>query len=966
MLPWLLVLAAMLLLTAGDLISLVMITQDGPVTPFPSAADAFYLATYVALATGLFLLPRPAGVRGQTGVVDALVLTAGVGLLAWIFLVSPALDADVQTDVRVAAIVYPLFDVLLLAVAARVLISVRPSPALVLMIVGGASLLATDVIYALSLIEDTTRLGRGVDVGWMIFYVAWGTAALLPSMTTITEVEARRRGDVTRVRLIVLTASALIPPVVLFVQAAWGLRVDGLPIAILSATVFLLVLLRLAGVVSKLRYAGARERTLREAGAALVSATDVPTVGRVVREAIARLFRAGDTFEVALPLRTGTATDEPVPIEVQEAVLQDPASTRMVRTPSIAAVDADHLRTHGAALVIPMVVTERPAGDPLIGNLVVAADERKLTALKRTLEVLAAQAALAIERITLTAEVARNDTELYFRTLVQNTADVILIVNNDSTIRYASPSAATVLGDQDLIGRRITDLVIPEQRVRAEGGLSQVQAGIDPPGLAFWSTERPDGTLVEVEVHFRDLRTEPTVNGIVFTIRDVTEQRRLNRELQRLAYHDSLTGLPNRVQFTDQVRTALAQARSDQAVVGVLFLDLDDFKMVNDSLGHEIGDQLLQVVARRLSDAVAGDAVPARLGGDEFAVLVGQARAVSDVEQIADRVVAALAEPVVLGGSMLSASASVGVATTQEEATNNDLLRKADMALYTAKAAGKGQWRRYQPGLHATMVKKVALRSALERAVNRREFALVYQPIVRLADSAPMGLEALLRWADPQRGMVPPSEFIDVAEESGLIVPIGNWALERALADAAEWSAQETSSAPYLSLNISVRQFHSSGFLATVRRELRNSGLPPHRLLLEITESLLLRDDERVWGDLTRLRDLGIRVAIDDFGTGYSSLSYLRQVAIDVLKIDKTFIDAMASSKQQLALVDTIVRLAQTLGLDVVAEGVSRAEDRDLLVNMGCPYGQGYLFSRPMSFEAATRWLVGQRAGQRA
>jgi diguanylate cyclase (GGDEF)-like protein len=529
--------------------------------------------------------------------------------------------------------------------------------------------------------------------------------------------------------------------------------------------------------------------------------------------------------------------------------------------------------------------------------------------------------------------VARRDSEQYFRTLVQSMSDVILIVDDDGKVSYASPSAPTIFGDEPLVGRALPT-----------GGHSTEEG--------FWTIERPDGTPLEVEVAFRDLRQEPTVRGVVVTLRDVTQRQRLERELTYLAFHDSLTGLPNRVRFGELVERAVDTG----GVVGVLFVDVDDFKVINDTMGHDVGDQLLEEVGRRLSTVVTGHDVPARLGGDEFAVLVQDADSSSEVEAVADRVVAALSEPVLLGGSLLNASASIGVATTADARTKGDLLRHADLALYVAKGSGKARWRRFQSTLHAAMVKRLELRAALDRAVAQGDFSLAYQPIVALADGQPVGFEALLRWDDPERGLVLPGEFIEVAEDSGLIVPIGEWALHQAMVDACGWKTVD-GPAPYLSINVSVRQFRSAGLIDTIEHALQASRLPPDRLLLEITESLLLRDDERVANDLAHLREMGIRLAIDDFGTGYSSLSYLRHVPVNILKIDKSFIDAMHTSTQQRALVDTIIRLARTLGLGVVAEGVQRPDDRDMLVAMGCPYGQGFLFSAALPNNDALDWL---------
>jgi EAL domain-containing protein (putative c-di-GMP-specific phosphodiesterase class I) len=331
------------------------------------------------------------------------------------------------------------------------------------------------------------------------------------------------------------------------------------------------------------------------------------------------------------------------------------------------------------------------------------------------------------------------------------------------------------------------------------------------------------------------------------------------------------------------------------------------------------------------------------------------------VEETAERILAALDEPFLINGEALSAVASIGVTTTPEADNADELLRQADLALYVAKGAGKGRWRRYQSDLHSAMVQRLELRSALDHAVNEGHFLLHYQPIVDLRTDEAVAFEALVRWHHPQRGIISPDQFIEVAEESGLIVPIGRWVLAEALHTVAQWQRiLPPGRLQYVSVNVSVRQFRAQGFVEELRNLLHTYGVDPHSLMLEITETLLMRDDEQIWGDLAALREMGIRIAIDDFGTGYSSLGYLRQRPIDVLKIDKTFIDDMVDSRQQLALVQSIVGLADTLNLTVVAEGIETAEHRDTLVRMGCPLGQGYLFSRPVSPAEAFAWLSSQ------
>jgi diguanylate cyclase (GGDEF)-like protein/PAS domain S-box-containing protein len=607
--------------------------------------------------------------------------------------------------------------------------------------------------------------------------------------------------------------------------------------------------------------------------------------------------------------------------------------------------------------VVPLVVSRRVDGDPLIATMYVAADDGVLSQLRGPLAALGDQAALALERITLSKEIVQRDSERYFRTLIQHTADAILIVDGDR-IRYASPSAATILGDPIIVGRSMLDFVAPSERRRAAQALMRVRDRAGDAGTAHWQILRPGGELADVAVDMRDLREEPTVGGLVFTVRDITPERRMQSQLRHLAFHDALTGLPNRTRFEELVRAAVSADQDE--VAGVLFIDIDDFRVVNDTMGHEIGDQLLEETGHRLAQIMLPSDTAARLGGDEFGVLVRAAPDVAEVERVARGIVRALGEQVTLGGSLVSPSVSIGVATTVDASTSTELLRQADLALYVAKGVGKGRWRRYQSSLHSAMVHRLELRHELDRAIQSNEFAVQYQPIVALQSGRTEGFEALLRWRHPRRGLVSPVEFIDIAEESGLIVPIGAATLRQALSDATAWT-DDPGVGPYVSVNISVRQFRSPGLIEQIHGELVRSGLAPRRLVLEITESLLLRDDEQVWQDLARLQELGIRVAIDDFGTGYSSLSYLRQAAVDVLKVDKAFIDAMATSIQQRALVETIVHLARTLGLAVVAEGIQRSEDRDLLVAMGCPYGQGYLYSAAMDQDDARHWMEVQR-----
>ena len=349
-----------------------------------------------------------------------------------------------------------------------------------------------------------------------------------------------------------------------------------------------------------------------------------------------------------------------------------------------------------------------------------------------------------------------------------------------------------------------------------------------------------------------------------------------------------------------------------------------------------------------------GQDTAARIGADEFALLIEEADGDAAVERYAQKIVEAFAEPFVLTSGPVVATASVGVATTEDSTDAGDLVRHADLALYAAKAAGKRQWRRYQPVLSAVIARRRELKAAIEDAVNGSAFTLAYQPIVVLATGEIAGFEALVRWPHPRWGMINPDQFISLAEETGYIVPLGSWVLRQAVTDLVAWQRHVPGRAAlYTSVNVSARQFREPGFVAGVRKVLSESGLAPSLLQLELTESVLLGRDDRIHAELTELKQLGVRLAIDDFGTGYSSLSYLRELPVDVLKIDKSFIDGIASSQGRLALVEVIVRMAKTLGLTVTAEGIESEAQRELLISLGCETGQGYLLEKPVPADEA-------------
>ena len=442
--------------------------------------------------------------------------------------------------------------------------------------------------------------------------------------------------------------------------------------------------------------------------------------------------------------------------------------------------------------------------------------------------------------------------------------------------------------------------------------------------------------------------------ALVRNLEDRVEQRtadhkQLQEELAHQAFHDSLTGLANRALFKDRVEHALTRLQRRRRPLAVFFLDLDRFKAINDSFGHASGDALLIAVSRRLRDCVRAEDTVARLGGDEFAVLVENLASESEVRIVADRVKEAFRDPIEIDGRELAVAASIGIALSEAGAeTADDLLRNADLAMYRAKAAGGGA-RQYIPEMHAGMIDRLELESDLRQALARQQLYLVYQPIIDLQSGRVSGAEALLRWQHPTRGVVSPADFIPVAESSGMIVPIGEWVLRQACRDARRWDQIPGGEALSVSVNLSGRQLQTSELPSMVPQALLEAGLAPGRLTLEMTESVLIERTDETLALLHELRRMGVRLAIDDFGTGYSSLSYLHRFPVDVVKIDRSFIESLTGEADETSLVGSIIRIGQGMRVTTVAEGIEDAAQLRALERLGCDNGQGYHFARPMS-----------------
>ncbi|HET8632047.1 MAG TPA: EAL domain-containing protein [Thermomicrobiales bacterium] len=553
------------------------------------------------------------------------------------------------------------------------------------------------------------------------------------------------------------------------------------------------------------------------------------------------------------------------------------------------------------------------------------------------------------------AEEALRQSERRFRSLVQNCLDVITVVDATGTIRYESPSVERMLGHRpkDLVGMNVLALVAPEDRAWIAERLAQVAATPGVHEALEVRVRHKDGSTRYVEVIPHNLLDDPSVTGIVINSRDITERKALVEHLTHQAFHDPLTGLPNRALFLDRLGHAVSRAERGQATVAVLLLDLDRFKVINDSLGHEAGDRLLTAVAERLRACLRPGDTVARLGGDEFTILLEDLPDAERPRLVAERILERLREPLILDGREVVVTTSVGIALSapgQDQPEN--LLRNADIAMYRAKAEGKAGYQVFDPSMTAHALERLDLEHALWRAITRGEFRVQYQPIVRLDTGRVVGAEALVRWERPGRGLVPPGEFIPLAEETGLIVPLGRWVLREACRQAREWHEAHPHHPPLaMSVNLSARQLRQPGLVDDIAAALRETGLAPQYLQLEITEHVVMGNAPAMVSRLRRLKDLGVRLAIDDFGTGYSSLSYLKRFPVDTLKIDKAFVGDLgaAAGGEDAAIVQAVLSLAHTLGLAVTAEGAETAEALGRLRALGCDLAQGYQIARPLS-----------------
>lgn len=556
---------------------------------------------------------------------------------------------------------------------------------------------------------------------------------------------------------------------------------------------------------------------------------------------------------------------------------------------------------------------------------------------------------------------ALRESENKLRTLIESMTEGLLQVDTNDRIQFVNKCFCEMVDytEEELIGTDWSRLLFDEER-------DLIKQISDSRGKGLNDTyeirlQKKSGEILWMIVGGAPIKNaEGATIGWIGTFTDITDRKRAEEQLLYDAFHDGLTGLANRALFMDHLQMTIARGRSRHSNhYAVLFLDLDRFKIINDSLGHAKGDELLKFIARRLESCIRTGDLVARLGGDEFVILLTELVEANEVILVAERILEELKTPFNLGGREIYITTSIGITLSESGHTRaEDMLRDADIAMYRAKAKGRAQYEVFNQEMHEDASKQLQIETEMRRALEKGEFCLYYQPIVQLESNRLVGVEALVRWNHPTRGTVSPMEFIPAAEENGLILPLGSWILSESCRQLREWQKRNPlASRLTVSINLSFKQFSQLDLVKEVSSIIEKTGVDPRCLKFEVTESHIMENSEIAVAIMNRLREIGAEISLDDFGTGYSSLSYLHRLPIDYLKIDRSFVTRMIESRENAEIVRTIIKLGQNLKMKVIAEGIETPEQLEQLQSLNCEFGQGYLFSKPLESEAAAAFI---------
>jgi diguanylate cyclase (GGDEF)-like protein/PAS domain S-box-containing protein len=1065
------------------------------VLPSSVVTGVGYLLGIIAVRS---MLRNRQRVFDPTNLLDALIGMSGVAVLAWVLVVVPYLTrADAtRADQFTEATFSGLAFILAVYVARLAIGPGARNKAYYLLAASVFGIFANEIVYAV-------ELGRGQNVAGHTLltsiltlenFVMFGAAALHPSMRDLTKPATDPTARMTRRRLFLMTTAVLTPPVVLAVRSATGLETA----AIIGCwgVISIMVMIRMAGLVRARERAQELDRVLSRAAAGLVAATEVQDMYSTALSTALSLATPSVAHAAVLTTRDGVwtvAASETAPGREAPRFRAEPFRAADLgssvaeallgpTTSALADVVPPELLagTHCSVAVVPMV-----SRNVLLGALVVSSDKLMDAQIIDAISSLGLDLALALQSAAMAEEMYRQRNERRFRSLIENSDDVVVLRDAAGRSTFITPAATRLLGynEQELVEVRFEDLLAVEDistyqallaspserqtprelRVRDRVGnlhwfeivvadlshdpeiagivvtareisdrkaaelrlaksearfralvqhSSDVVAVMDRQGILTYvsssvsrvlgyrvdqlmdrellvivhpedqgkignvlrrlgTSQAPATTEVRVcgtddqwrtlDVTLTDLSEDPSVGGIVLNAHDVTERQQLEYDLRHQALHDGLTGLPNRVLFRDRVSQALA--RRDDSSVAVLMIDLDDFKTINDAVGHPVGDEMLKMIAYRLRQFLRAGDTAARLGGDEFAIAIEDVRDREEVLEIARRILISVRAPVSWDGREIRADASIGIVfdTDCPNATPEIMLRNADMAMYSAKGKGKGRVAVYDESMHVGVFERLELKADLARAIELDELLLYYQPVVDLRSAKIVGFEALMRWQHHDRGMISPGSFIPLAEETGAIVPMGRWLIDKAFAQLADWQHRFPSARLLgMSVNLSPRQLEDPHIALHVRHALERNNLDPATITMELTESSLVDGGSLRQDRLAEIRAVGVNIVADDFGSGYASYAALGQLPFTGLKIDMSLVEGLGdeTDTKAVAQVRSIIDFAHGTGLSVVAEGIEAGAQVTVLTAVGCTLGQGFYYSPPLPVDKAEAVLA--------
>ncbi len=906
-----------------------------------------------------------------TNAIDSLIVTSGFVALLWVARILPALRAEELTYAkRSVDVVFSVVTLCLIYVTGRITLSSKKKQFAYIPI-------SLSVVFGLVSQVFADQRGASGDVmgltTGLIALLFQGTAMLHPSIVRATEA-IRLIPRMSKPRFYAMLAGTLVAPILMVHELLrpemdrWALV--GLTV-LLVASVFL-VIMRLTDLIRKNERAQIGERDRRRAVRMMAARQSEREILHVAVGAAKRIIRGDARSRVSL-LRphngdwkvvasSGQWASGALGTVVSSRVLQQNYGVDPIYQSIITELPLDVESTQSSHIVSIRAATSASTS-------VAALISTPLPLSQSAVDVLAgllSDASFVLQSVELSHMVHQKESEARFAALARNATDIIVIIDEIGVMTYMSESVQQLLGYRqvEFVGTAITKYVHKDDAQVVLSAFSQaVQNGSSTAPEEF-RVVSSTGEWKTLEVTFTDFRHEPSVGGIVANGHDVTRRKALEENLRHNALHDALTGVANRVLLTERLQHALVRRSEPDNAVALFWIDLDEFTTLNDSLGQNIGDELLRVVAFRLESYVRAHDTAARVGGDVFSVLMEEAGGEREAMAAALRIVEIIREPIDVVGRQIRMTASVGVALATETATAEELIASADVALHRAKDLGKNNAQLFQATMREMMHERLEVRAELDRALDRKELFLVYQPIICMRNHHALGFEALLRWNNKRRGFIRPDVFIPIAEESDVILPIGEWVLNTAVSQLREW--QHLCDFPELTMNINVspRQFVEPDFADRVRFSLDSYRINPSTVTLEVTETLDSNDGE-VLERLERLRELGIELAADDFGTGYASYASIQRNPYTNVKIDRSLIeDVAAENGRAAAQIASIVTMAHAMGATVTAEGIETHEQRVVLERLGVDKGQGYLFAKPMPIEEVRGWLV--RIQQRA